>query len=54
MATPQKETARCVAQGGPLIRESCSDVNDQSTRGFPIRDSVMGAMRDVMRINIAR
>jgi hypothetical protein len=54
MATPQKETARCVAQSGPLIREKCSDVNDQSTRGSPRRDSVMGAMRDVMRMNIAR
>jgi len=54
MATPQKETARCVAQSGPLIREFSSDVNDQSTRGSPVRDSVMGAMRDVMRMNIAR
>jgi hypothetical protein len=48
MATPQKETARCVAQSGPLIREFSSDVNDQSTRGSPVRDSEMGAMRDVM------
>jgi hypothetical protein len=32
----------------------CSDVNDQSTRGSPARDSVMGAMREVMKINIAR
>ena len=54
MATPQKETARCVAQSGPLIQEFSSDVNDQSTRSSPVRDSVMGAIRNVMHINIAR
>ena len=51
-ATPQKETARCVAQSGPLIPELCSDVNDQSTAVLRL-PKVIGAMPDLMKMNIA-
>ena len=53
-ATPQKETARLRCAERAVDPEICSDVNDQSTRGSPIRDSVMGAKRNVMKMNIAR
>jgi len=44
----QKETARCVALGGPLIRKKCVDENDQRALSTPSSSSEMAAMRIVM------